>query len=156
MTAVDQDSVILSTNIELRLDGLPYSNRRSPEDVGAAVYFSRNDKNQCIAVDKYDRVADNISAIAKAVKCLRSLERYGADQVLERAFVNLNALPAPEQKTTRSWRSILGGYRGNDINEVQKIYRKMRSAAHQDNGGRTNVFHQVQEAWDSAQRELGS
>ena len=29
--------MVLSTNVELRQDGLPYSNRRRPEDPGVAV-----------------------------------------------------------------------------------------------------------------------
>ncbi len=31
--------VVISTNVELRMDGLPRSNRRPPEDSGVAVYF---------------------------------------------------------------------------------------------------------------------
>ena len=36
--------VILSTNVALRLDGLPYADRRNPEDPGVAVYFKRKGK----------------------------------------------------------------------------------------------------------------
>jgi hypothetical protein len=34
------DNAILSTNIKLRVDGLPYSNQAQPNDTGAAVYFN--------------------------------------------------------------------------------------------------------------------
>ena len=51
---------VLSTNIELRRDGLPYANKRQPTDTGVAVYFEWNGMPMCFACDKWDRVKDNI------------------------------------------------------------------------------------------------
>ena len=46
--------VVLSTNIELRLDGLPYANRRSVEDTGVSVFFTFKGDRRVICCDRYD------------------------------------------------------------------------------------------------------
>ncbi len=56
---------VVSTNIELRRDGLPYSNRRQPEDPGVAVYFQQDGKQQCIPCDRWRTVEENCRAIWK-------------------------------------------------------------------------------------------
>jgi len=55
---------VISSNVEIRQDGLPRSDRREPVDPGVAVYFRLNDKPYCLPCDRYDRVADNIAAQA--------------------------------------------------------------------------------------------
>jgi hypothetical protein len=61
---------VVSTNVETRADGLPRSDRRAPDDPGVAVYFQLHGKDRVLACDKWDRVADNIAAIA-AVDAIR-------------------------------------------------------------------------------------
>src|SRR5260221_2077954 len=51
---------ILSTNVKLRIDGLPFSNQTQPEDRGAAGYFTLQRHSGSLAYDRWDRVADNI------------------------------------------------------------------------------------------------
>lgn len=34
---------VLSSNVELRRDGLPYANGKAPADPGVAIYFTRRD-----------------------------------------------------------------------------------------------------------------
>src|SRR5689334_12462943 len=46
--------IILSTNLELRRDGLPYANQREPADPGIAVYFRWKDKPMTFACDRWD------------------------------------------------------------------------------------------------------
>jgi hypothetical protein len=52
-------NVIISTNVPLRLDGMPRSDKE-PADPGAAVYWKKNDKQamRCMAIDRYTRVAE--------------------------------------------------------------------------------------------------
>lgn len=57
-------SVVISSNLSLRNDGLPRSGQGEPQDPGIAVYWGSGQKARCIAVDQYDRVADNLAAIA--------------------------------------------------------------------------------------------
>lgn len=48
---------VISTNIELRRDGLPYANQRVT-DAGAAVYFVYKGRQMCFACDKWQDVYD--------------------------------------------------------------------------------------------------
>ena len=77
---------IISTNIPLRNDGLPYANFRKPDDRAAAVYFTRRGKQMCFACDKWDQVHDNIYAIGKTIEALRGIERWGTGDMVEQAF----------------------------------------------------------------------
>ena len=91
---------VVSTNIETRNDGMPRSDRRDPVDPGVAVYFRANDTDYCMPCDKWNRVADNIAAIAGHIEAIRRIERYGV-QTLNDAFSGFVALPASGD---RPWR----------------------------------------------------
>src|SRR5437773_2514214 len=56
--------LVVSTNIPVRRDGLPYSDRREPDDPGVAVYFRLRNRPYCLPCDRWNRVADNIAAVA--------------------------------------------------------------------------------------------
>jgi len=88
-------SVVISSNLALRNDGLPRSAQRAPDDPGVAVYWGQGQKARCIAVDRYDRVADNLAAIAATLEAMRAIERHGGAAILDRAFTGFTALPAP-------------------------------------------------------------
>jgi hypothetical protein len=94
---------LISSNVRVRLDGLPYSNDREPEDAGVAVYFKRGKQDLVLACDSWNRVAGNLAAIAGHIEALRTIERYGVGS-LEQAFTGYQALPA--KGTT--WRTTLG------------------------------------------------
>ena len=59
-------NVIVSTNVAVRRDGLPYARQRTPEDPGAAVYFKLESvpEGLVLACDRWLRVEDNIAAVA--------------------------------------------------------------------------------------------
>lgn len=84
--------IILSTNVELRKDGLPYANRSEPGDPGVAVYFTYKKRPVCFACDKYDRVWKNMVAIAKTIEALRGIARWGTGDMMDRAFEGFAAL----------------------------------------------------------------
>lgn len=93
---VRDGSAIVSANLELRNDGLPRSGQREPADPGVAVYWQRKGEPQKVmAIDLYDRVADNLAAVAATLSAMRAIERHGGAQILERAFTGFDALPAP-------------------------------------------------------------
>lgn len=96
---------ILSSNLALRLDGLPYANQKAPDDPGIAVYFTYKDKQHCFACDDWNRVEDNVRAIGKTIEALRGIARWGTGDMMERAFSGFEALPAPEAEP---WWSVLG------------------------------------------------
>lgn len=96
-------NIIISSNVPLRLDGLPRSDKE-PFDPGAAVYWKKKDADamRCMAIDQYTRVADNLAAIAATLEAMRAIERHGGAQILERAFLGFAALP---EKASQSWRA---------------------------------------------------
>jgi hypothetical protein len=101
---IKEENVIVSTNIPLNLSGTPRGDRGEPSDPGAAIYWIRNGKSQCMAIDRYNRVADNLAAIAATLEALRAIERHGGGSILERAFIGFAALPA---STGKPWREVL-------------------------------------------------
>ncbi len=140
------DDMVISTNLHLRLDGLPKSGQREPQDPGAAVYWrDRNGAMRCMAIDRYDRVADNLAAIAATLEAMRAIERHGGAEILDRAFTGFTALsgPAPD----RPWHVVLGVPTRADTDHVRRVYRTLRSMTHPDRGGDSLAFDQVQRAW---------
>lgn len=124
--------VILSTNMELRLDGLPYANRKiRNDDHGVAVYFTYKKKQHCFACDKWNRIQDNMRAIQKTIEALRGIARWGTGDMMERAFTGFEALPAPTQ-----WFDVLGVQSaGCSRDDIDAAYRKKAMTCHPDRGG---------------------
>jgi hypothetical protein len=149
--------ITISTNIELRRDGLPYSNRRVPEDPGVAVYWSLDSDKQCMAVDIYGDVGENLAAIAAAIDALRAIERHGGAQILKRAFLGMKALPAstqPVMTTTQAAERIASHAGGmpslilDNVSEAKERTRVAVARVHPDrhDGSQTEAFLLVNEA----------
>jgi hypothetical protein len=148
MLRISGDDVVISTNVALRLDGLPRSGQGEPSDPGVAVYWvTRKGKQKVMAVDIYDRVADNLAAIAATLEAMRAIERHGGGQVLERAFTGFDALPPP-----RSCWQILGLAPGASRDAIEAAYRTLAKKHHPDAGGTDNEFVAITAARDEALR----
>ena len=121
---------VLSTNVELRLDGEPRSGQPEPGDSGTAVYFRLGGKSIALACDKWNRVADNIAALAKHIEAMRGMDRWGVGTA-QQAFAGYEALPAPDP-----WWQTLGltGPTRSE-SEIKDAYRKASSNAHPDRPG---------------------
>lgn len=130
--AVDLRTVVISTNVAQTMSGRPRSGQRKPHDPGAAVYWvdTFNGKPRVMAIDQYDRVEDNIAALAATVAAMRAIERHGGAVILERAFTGFEALPAP--RTAREWWEVLGVPRSADRSAVRAAYRALASVHHPD------------------------
>lgn len=148
----DPDSIIISSDLAVRQDGLPRSGQRKPDDPGVAVYFILDGKDRCIPCDVYLRVEDNLAAIAATIEALRTIERHGS-QMFEAAFTGFDALPSPDHVVGRSWRDVLDYY-GDSFREAQQAYFRARKNAHPDHGGNTDAFHEVEQAWKQATEAL--
>lgn len=148
---------VLSTNLELRLDGLPRASQRDPSDAGVAVYFMRKGKQMVFACDRWDRTKDNMRAIQKTIEAMRGIERWGASDMLERAFSAFEALPAPGAAAKRSWREVLGfpPAAQPDREGIEIAYREKAKRAHPDAGGSTDAFTELQQARTEALRAIG-
>lgn len=142
--------IILSTNIAVRLDGLPYAKQRNPDDPGAAVYFKWKNRPYVFACDLWLKVDHNIRAIGLTVSAIRLIERSGASDMLERAFTGFAALPGP---AAASWRDVLGVTDTPPWEVVESVYRIERASAHPDRGGTPERFQAVQVAFREAKRE---
>lgn len=138
-------NLVLSTNVELRQDGRPYANRRSPDDPGVAVYFTLKRQQRCIPCDRWDPVADNVYAIAKSIEALRGLDRWGAGKMVDAAFSGFKALPATG--TGRAWWDVLGLPALAKRTQVDEAYRRLALERHPDrNGGDSGPFIELGEA----------
>ncbi len=153
MMGVRDDSVVVSTNVELRLDGLPYSNRKSPDDPGVAVYFDDPWRRApaVLACDRWDRVEDNLWAVALHVRALRAIERHGVGS-LERAFTGYKALP--DGSGRRAWWHVLGFDHEPTLDEARAQYRLLARSKHPDHGGDAGEFARITAAWAEARSAL--
>lgn len=151
------DDFVISTNVPLRLDGYPRSDAREPQDPGTAVYWQDKQRaRKVIAIDRYDRVADNLAAIAASLDALRGLKRWGG-QILDRAFTGFTALPAPGQAQARSWRDIIGVDPNEyDLDRVRAAYRARAAQLHPDRGGSDDAMAALNAAWAQAETALGA
>lgn len=143
--------VIISTDLKLRQDGLPYSNQRDPDDKGASVWWKDGKEKRVIALDKYDRIADNIYAIGKTIEAMRGIKRWGGGEILDRTFTGFTALPNPDAQPC--WRDVLN-YHGNSLEQANTAYKVARAAAHPDKGGDADRFYIINQAWSAAEKEL--
>lgn len=146
---IRDDDLVVSTNLQLRLDGFPRSNQPEPKDPGVAVYWTepkqRGNPPRCMAIDRYDRVADNLAAVAATLDAMRAIERHGGAEILERAFTGFTALPGPG--TSEHWTDVL------DQADPGGSYRRLRAQHHPDRGGDAGEFNRVQRAWEQYQQE---
>lgn len=145
--------IILSTNVPLnKTDGLPRANF-TPSDTGVAIYFERKRQAMAFACDKYLSVTDNMQAIAKTIKALRGIERWGTSDMMERAYRGFAALP---EKASEPWREILGFTPEQKVteSEVESAFRKLAMVHHPDKGGDKEKFFSIVMAKDNAKSDL--
>lgn len=150
--------IVISTDIETRQDGLPYANQRAPKDTGVAVYFERKGKQMVFACDRWNTVKDNMRAVAKTIEAIRGIERWGASEMLERAFSAFVALPAPGSTRKRPWQDVLGigpGVYPVTAAIIEDQYRRLAKKHHPDAGGSAEAFHELQQAREEALRGIG-
>ena len=119
----------LSTNFELRSDGRPRRDRRRPLDQAVAFFFELDGEPHALACDRFDRIEDNIAAIAAHIEALRGQERWGVAD-MKQAFAGHVALPAPEQ-----WWQVLGVVPNASPDEIDRAWRDKAKDAHPDREG---------------------
>lgn len=126
--------IILSTSIPLRNDGLPRANMAPDKgDTGVAVYFTRKGKQMTFACDKFNQTCDNIYAIAKTIEAMRGIERWGASDMMERAFSGFKALNAENEG--ESWWTVIGCTANSTRAEIEAAYRMRLRDVHPDRPG---------------------
>jgi hypothetical protein len=130
---------------------------REPDDVGVAVYWtkmgidadkrSRTDR-RVIACDKWKTVRENLRAVGLALEALRTLERTGSSEILNRAFTGFAALPPAG---TKDWRVVLGlENMAVTSSDIEERYRQLAKDAHPDTGGDHDAMVRLNKAREAA------
>lgn len=148
------ERLIISSNLMLRLDGLPLSKQRQPADAGIAVYFVLDGDAQCIPCDKWAKVEDNLQAVRLTVEALRGLERWGAKNMVKAAFSGFKAIP--ETTSGRGWWDVLQMRKEGGIAIAETQYKRLALDYHPDKpNGSHDKMSNLNLAIDQARCELG-
>lgn len=144
-------NVVVSSNVPLRQDGLPYASFKIPADVGVAVYFQYKDKPMTFACDRWNSVVDNLDAIGKTIEALRGIDRWGASDMMERAFSGFFSLPPAGS----DWWNVLNICRSSSLIDVTAAYKRLVRIFHPDNGSSPNVvmMQKINQAISEARAE---
>jgi hypothetical protein len=142
---------VISSNVPLKADGTMRLDRE-PVDPGVAVYFQRDEKQMVFACDQYDRMGDNLLAIAKTIEAMRGIERWGAGEITDRAFSGFKGLPANASEGEDCWK-VLGLAPMSAANLVTLVHKDMVRKLHA-RGATSEEFSRVNVARDDALRAL--
>lgn len=120
-------AVVISSNVTL--------GKQRPDDPGVAVYFAWDGISTCIAVDRYDKVEDNLQAIAHCIEAERTKIRHGGLHLVRATFQGYAALPAPESKEYAAWWLVLKCEQNSTIEHIENQYKKLAKEYHPDQPG---------------------
>lgn len=160
--------VVVSSNILLRQDGIPYSGQKGPKDAGIAVWFwlprvpvpvyeKPNPKNwseHVLACDRWVRAEHNLRAIALHVAAMRGQERWGVGSVAQ-AFRGYAALPERAAGGIVAWQVLGIPREGSTIESVTAAFKREARKAHPDAGGTREQWDALVAARAEALMELG-
>ena len=147
---------VISTDVPRRRDGLPLASAKRVDDPGVAVYFTLNGRQTCFACDRWDKVEDNIWAIAKTIEAMRGIARWGTGDMMEAAFAGFAALPPPGNGV--DWRRELADGIGpiSTLERAESLYRRKARTHHPDApGGSNESMARLNAAIEAARKELG-
>lgn len=155
----DDDSVIISSNLRLKNDGIPYSQQGEPSDSGIAVYFTlRINRNGKIierpivmSCDKWRKTADNLYAIGKDIEAQRARDRWGCTNY-EQSFRGYLAIP--ERCGGPAWWETLGIKPDASRELIESAFKAKAKALHPDKGGTAHDFAKLTEAYDQAMAQF--
>lgn len=146
--------VVVTTDLPMNSWGLSDGGARNPADPGVAVWWVERGRERVMSCDRWLTVGENMRAVNLSIQALAGLDRWGAAEMVERAFSGFAALPPPGGTATEvqpapiEWRKILeideDGVRkvmGDAYSTemllqiVKKKYRVLVSQVHPDRGG---------------------
>lgn len=147
--------VILSTNLRLRMDGLPLAGQPQPADPGVAVYFAYKGRDVAFACDRWTKIEDNMQAVRHTIEALRGIGRWGTGDMVQAAFAGFAALPEARATALARWWEVLGVKAHESTEAVTEAYRRLVLQHHPDRGGDPERMAQVNAAYDHFKRERG-
>lgn len=155
LDAIRATSPVLSTDIELRIDGQPRSGRE-PNDPGVAVYFHLKGKPVVLPCDRWRTVAGNIAAVAAHIGAMRGMDRWGVG-TMDNLFQGFLALPAPG--ILRPWRQVLGILDSEQVsaNTIDQRRRQLALLHHPDRpSGNAERMAEINAAATEGLKEIGN
>lgn len=148
--------VVISSNLMLRGDGIPYANQRHPSDPGVAVWFTLAGKEHVLACDRWDRPEHNLRAVVKHVEALRGQNRWGVGSIAQ-AFHGYQHLALDAGAGSIVAWQILGIAReGATPEAIHAAYKRAALRAHPDQGGSREAWDALQSAREDALREISA
>ena len=136
--------VVISSNYSL--------NDQRPADSGVAVYFTWDEIATCIAVDRYEKIEDNLQAIMRVVEAERTKMRHGGLNIVRAAFRGYAALPPPSG-SSKPWHIVLMLKPDATRREIDQQFRDLAKRHHPDRGGEAAKFHEIEQAHKRALKE---
>lgn len=156
-------SIVVSSNVPPSNGlGVPKNDGTKVADPGVSVWWTtRAHGERVIACDRWASVRENVRACGLALEALRSLERAGASQILERAFTAFGELPAPEGAIkARPWWEVLEFTEAMlpalSLGVIDARYRELAVKAHPDRGGTQEAIVELNNAREQARRHFGA
>lgn len=144
--------IVISTNLALRRDGMPLASQKRVDDSGVAVYFLYKKRQMSFSCDRWERIEENMQAIAKTIEALRGVARWGTGDMMEAAFSGFAALPS--SAGARHWSEVLGVPTNAGREQIEQAYRVLAMRNHPDRGGDPAVMAEINQARDVALRNL--
>lgn len=146
-------NLVVSSNVPTRRDGDPRAGFE-PTDPGVAIYFQIVTERPvamqqtCLACDRWDRVADNIAAIAAHVGATRGILRWGVGDVAQ-AFAGYRQLAAVG--ADRPWWQVLGFDKPPPAEgDVRDRWLQRAAENHPDRGGTHDASAELNRAYSEA------
>ncbi len=140
---VPRETIIISTNIPVRKDGLPRSGYRKPDDPGVAVYFELDGRPYCLPCDKWDRIEDNLAAVAAHIAAMRGIERWGVGEAHD-VYTGFKALPESTWTEAEIWKRLGLIGKPDHIEIVRNAYKHKAKQCHPDaHTGSTQAFQEA-------------
>ena len=104
----------------------------------------------CIAVDRYQRIEENLQAIHHVIEAERTKLRHGGLNLVRAAFRGYAALPPPSAGPANPWET-LGLKHGANSAEIEAAYRDKAKRWHPDHDGGS---HEEMAKLNAARTEL--
>ena len=138
------ENLVISSNVTL--------GQQRPADPGVAVWFTWDNLQVCIPVDRYAKVEANLQAIHHVIEARRTELRHGGLAIVRATFTGFKALPAPKGE---DWWDVLECNRTCSIDAARAQYRRLASDHHPDKkGGSSERMAIINAAWEQAQEAL--
>ena len=119
-----------------------------PRDCGVVAYFKWQETAMAIPCDRWNRVADNVRAIALTIEAMRGMERWGAKHMIKAMFTGFKRLP--ERASGVPWWELLGVRHDAPMDKIKLAYRERAKEFHPDRGGDAGAMARLNEAFSLA------